>query len=277
MIDFEAKFAEYLHEYQSTHTLEDDKLEEIAPELYLEWLKTPKTWLEDKSPIEHFKSFIASELIEQLGGYILSGTTLPGVLLNQIADTKSDTYPYLISLLKNYEGEKSVEIKNAIVRLIEEMDMPRPFEYYIEVVSEAESKNDFIESAAEELKTAGEAYVEDLISAFEHAKNRYVSDCFLDILCDISFDKRIYQFALDKFMYNDSGRAFYASCLGKLGYAEAMPYLEESLREDDITFYDYIVIKNAIEELGGEVTIDRDFSGDKDYESLKNWRDNAAD
>lgn len=112
-------------------------------------------------------------------------------------------------------------------------------------------------------------YTEELIAAYEKAKNDYVSDCLLDILCDVSFDERVYQFAIEKFLYSDGCRAFYASCLGKLGNPDAMQYLEEALREDDTGYYDYIAIKNAIEELGGEVTIDRDFSGDRDYECLK--------
>lgn len=124
MIDFEGKFAAYLHEYAKKKELNDEELDEIAPELYLEWLDTPKKWLEGKTPVEHFKSFEAHELIEQLGGYIMSGITLPGPLLNQIADTKKDTYPYLINLLKNYDGEKSCKLKQIIIRLIEEMDLP---------------------------------------------------------------------------------------------------------------------------------------------------------
>lgn len=269
MIDFEGKFAAYLHEYAKKKELNDEKLDQEVPELYLEWLDTPKKWLKGKTPVEHFKSYEASELIEQLGGYIMSGVTLPGPLLNQIADTKQETYPYLINLLKNYEGEKACRIKHTIVRLIEEMDLAHPYEYYIEVISTADDQDDFVENVAEELKNCGDRLVDELITAYEKAKNDYVSDCLLDILCDVSFNERVYQFALEKFLYSDRNRAFYASCLGKLSNQKAMPYLEDSLKEDDLGYYDYIAIKNAIEELGGEVTIDRDFTGDRDYECLK--------
>ncbi len=46
--------------------------------------------------------------------------------------------------------------------------------------------------------------------------------------------------------------------------------VEATLTNEDTVYYDYMAIKNALEELGGEVTIDRDFSGDSDYEELKN-------
>ncbi len=269
MIDFEAKFTEYLKAYEKKHSVSDEQLEEIVPDLYLSWLDSPKEWLKGKSPVDYFAGFNAAALIELLGKYIISEVTLPGALLNRIADTKKETYPYLINLLTKYEGEKQNKIKHTIVRLIEEMDFAHPYEYYIEAISQADEKNDFTESAAEELKNSGGKYQEQIIAAYEQAKNNYISDCLLDILCDIGADKRVYQFALDKFLFSESGRAFYASCLGKLGYADAVPYLEEALRENNIGYFDYTAIKDAVEELGGEVTIDRDFSGDSDYESLK--------
>ena len=277
MIDFESKFRLYLHEYAKAYDDEDQELEEKAPDIYFEWQNTPKDWLQGKSPAEYFVEFDAPTLVEMLGRYIISGFSVPNVLLNRTADIKQETYPYLLSLLKNYEGEKAVEIKSAIVRLIEEMDMPHHLEYYIESISDAEEKNDFVECAAEELKGSGSSCIDKLTQAYENARNPYVSDCFLDILCDVSFEKRIFDFALDKFLYSSGNRAFYASCLGKLSDADALPYLYESLSEENLGFYDYTAIKNAIEALGGEVEIDREFDGDSDYESLMKWRNHEPD
>lgn len=270
MIDFEAKFRDYLHGYKKKNKLKDDELDAIAPELYLKWLDSPKNWLDGKSPIAHFKAFDAAALIEQLSSYIISDVTLPGVLMNQITDSKKETYPYLLSLLKNYIGDKYDDVKITIIRLIEEIDMPHPYDYYIEVIVDSDEKSDFAEACVQELKNAGSDYIKSLIRAYEQSKNRYVSDCFLDVLCDVSNDARVFQVALEKFLYSETGKAFYASCLGKIGNEKAISYLEEELRNDDIGYYDYTAIKNALEELGGEIDIERDFSGDSDYESLKN-------
>lgn len=270
LIDFEQRFRDYIIEYKKSNDIEDEKLIELAPDMYLKWVEEPKEWLSGRSPITHFEQYETAALIEELGKYILSEITLPGVLLNRIADTKQDTYPYLISLLTNYEGEKSEKIKVTIMRLVEEMDLPHPYEYYIEAISQAEDQNDFYEACADELKDSGDTYKEQLIVAYEGAANQYVSDCLLDVLCDLPYDDRTYQFALEKFLYSDSLKAFYASCLGKIGNEKATPYLEEELRSDNVNYYDYVSIKNALEELGGEIDIERDFSGDQDYESLKN-------
>lgn len=270
MIDFEAKFAAFLHSYKKKMAPTDEEFDEVAPELYLKWLDSKKSWLDGKSPVEHFKAFDAPKLIELLGAYIISEVSLPGVLLNEIADTKEQTYPYLITLLKNYDDIKSTEVKKTIIRLTEEMDMAHPYDYYIDVIAAADEKDDLVETCVKELKNSGEDYIEKMIQQYEQAMNSYVSDCFLDVLCDVSFDGRVYQFALEKFLYSETNKAFYASCLGKLGNADAISHLEEALRDEDTVYYDYMAVKNALEELGGEVEIERDFSGDNDYETLKN-------
>lgn len=269
LIDFKEKFEEFLGAYIKEHETAEEELEDILPDIYLEWLGSPKDWLGGKPPNKYFESADAAGLIEMLGKYIFSDISIPGPLLNRIGETREQTYPYLVALLKNYEGEKSEDLKAVVVQLIAEMDMQRPFDYYIEVIAETKQGNDFSEACAQELGNAGDAYKEKIISAYEQARGSYSSDCFLDILTYLPYDERTYGYALEKLLYSDSQKAFYASCLGKLGNEDAIPHLEEALKEEGLDYYDYVSIKNALEELGGEVNIERDFTGDKDYDSLK--------
>jgi len=273
LIDFETKFGKYLREYMDGSGLEDDEVEEQVPDLYLKWLDMPQKWLSGQSPNAYFEAMDAAELVTMLGQYMLSDMTVPGPLLNRIADMNEDTYPLLVSLMQNCEGEKGDQIRTIIVKLIEEMDMPRPFAYYIDVVANAAAPSEFSEACVEELKNAGEDYKQSVINAYEKAQSPYAADCLLDILADMPYDERSYEFAMEKFLYSPANKAFYASCLGKLGSEKALPYLEEALRQEGIRYYDYVSIKNAVEELGGEVMIERDFTGDKDYESLINMED----
>ena len=92
-------------------------------------------------------------------------------------------------------------------------------------------------------------------------------------MSDLPYDERTYNYVLERFLYGDRLKAFYASCLGKLGNSDALPYLEQALKDEGLMYYDYISIRDALEELGGEVNIERDFTGDSDYESLKNLED----
>jgi hypothetical protein len=268
LIDFESRFREYLRGYRQKHDIGEDAMEEIVPELYLRWLEMPHKELDGKSPAAYFDSFSGADLVMQLGQYFFSELQIPGALLNRIADTRAETYPYVVSLLQNYVGERGDEFRKLLVELIEEMKMPHPCEYYIGVIAAAEESGEFSEACVDALKTSGGAVRDALLKAFEDAGREYSQDCFLDILSDMPYDERVYAHALEKFLYGADKRAFYAGCLGKLGNEKALPYLEEALKQEDLTYYDYISIKNALEELGGEADIERDFTGDKDYDAL---------
>jgi hypothetical protein len=268
LIDFEHRFAHYLKDYVKSQHLKEDELEDAAPELYLKWLELPQDWLDGASPNAYFGGMDAVALVRTLGQYMLAGVTLPGPLLNCIADRRDDTYPLLVSLLKNYSGEDEDKIRTTVVRLIEEMDMAHPYDYYVDVIAQAGEPSDFSETCADELRNAGPGYLETLMGAFEQAQSAYATDCFLDILTDMPYDERTYGYAMERFLLSDEHKAFYAQCLGKIGNPLALPVLEEALRQEGLRYFDYVAIRNALEELGGEVDIERDFSGDKDYESL---------
>jgi hypothetical protein len=268
LIDFEQKFADYLEAYTHQHHIEDDELDDIAPDLYLEWLDMPQDWLDGVSPNAYFAAMEPVKLISALGHYVLSDVTVPGPLLNCIADGREQTYPLLISLLKNYSGDGEDKLRTIIVRLIEEMDMAHPYDYYIDVIAGACEQSDFSEACADELRNAGPDYLMALMDALEQAGSAYAADCFLDILTDLPYDERTYNYAMERFVLSDEQQAFYAQCLGKIGNPQALPALEEALRRENIRYFDYVAIRNALEALGGQVDIERDFSGDKDYESL---------
>ncbi len=266
MIDFEQKFREYIE--NRTANLNDDEIDEQVPRLYTKWLDTPADWLYGKSPNAYFSEMEAAELIKVLGKYLLDGISVPAPLLASIVDNQEQTHPLLNSLLINYDGEKSDAIKTAIVRLIAEMNFEHPYSYYISVIKSADKVSDFSEACAEKLKDAGKKCLEEVFEAYKSVNCRYAADCFLDILANMPFDERVYENILERFLFCEDDKAFYASLLGKLGEDKAIPYLLEALRLDSIKYYDYIAVKNALEALGSECDIERDFSGDKDYEKL---------
>lgn len=268
MIDFEQKFIAYLRSLGTSCVSED-----AVPKLYLDWLNTPAQWLCGASPNAYFANMNEAELIAMLGQYILAHIAVPGPLLGSIVQKEEKTYPLLVSMMKNYDGEESQSLKIAIASLIEEMNFPRPYAYYIDVVADTSEADDFTEICVEQLKGAGAAYLEAVLAAFNATDSLYASDCFLDVLADMPFDERVYENILERFLYTETNKAFYASLLGKLGSEKAMPYLQEALSLENIRYYDYMAVKNAFEALGGEIDIERDFSGDKDYDLLMKMGD----
>jgi hypothetical protein len=268
LIDLECRFRDYLGTYRQKHDIDEDVLEEIAPELYLRWLDLPMTELGGKSPNAYFESFSGGDLVTLLGQYFFSELQIPGALLGRIVDTKEETYAFVNTMLQNYEGEHGDEFKTILLELIEEMEMPHPYAYYIGEIEAAEEGNDFTEACVDALKGSGDTVKEILVEAYERAEAEYARECFLDILSDLPYDERVFAHVLDKFIYSVDRRAFYASCLGKLCNDKALPYLEDALRQEGLSYFDYVSIRNAVEELGGEVNIERDFEGDKDYDAL---------
>jgi len=268
LIDMESRFREYLEDYRQKHEINEDTMEEIAPELYLRWLDIAQDAFDGKSPSAYFGSFSGADLVMMLGQYFLSELQIPGVLLGRIADTREETFPFVYALLRNYEGDRNDEFKALLVALIEEMDMPHPYAQYIEVIEGAAEGNDFSEACVDALKGSGDEVKEVLIEAYERTEGEYAAECFLDILSDLPYDARVFAHVLDRFICSTDKRAFYASCLGKLGNDKALPYLEDALRQESISYFDFVSIRNALEELGGIVDIERDFTGDRDYEAL---------
>lgn len=267
-IDFEKRFIKYIYDYKTENETDDAEFEELIPELYDEWLDTPASWLGGSTPGSYFNSFGAAESVKALGEYFFSDIKIPGMLLNRITDLREEAYPLLLSLLIKYEGEKACELKTLIVELIEEMELNHPYDYYIDVIARSSEPDDFPEACVKELKNTGEKYKEKIIEMYESAQSNYSADCFLDILADLPYDERSYDFALEKLVYDTDKKAFYASCLGKLGNEKALPYLEEAIKANNIKYFEFEAIRNAIEELGGEVTAEREFEDDEDYETF---------
>ena len=83
-------------------------------------------------------------------------------------------------------------------------------------------------------------------------------------------DERVYRYLVDKLRNRPEQRALYASFLGKLGDARAIDELKPLLNLTDLSYMDYIELRNAVEELGGDPGEDRTFYGDPDYEAMRN-------
>ena len=71
-------------------------------------------------------------------------------------------------------------------------------------------------------------------------------------------------------------RALYAAYLGKLGDERALPELMRAASDDRCGYVDYIELRSAIEQLGGELP-ERDFSDDADFQALHPLEDDQPE
>ena len=275
LIDFNEKFHQHIHEWEHAHLTgseKEDEIEEKQLAEYENWLNTPQEWLDGATPNAYFAAMEdANALVRLLAEYVMSGLGVPEPLDNRLIKMKETVYPLFLYILEAFnEGEqKAIErLKLHIMGLFSEMEKPQPYALYIQWISNAKEKSDLTEEAADFLSEAGEEQKEAIKQAFLHAGHEYAADCLVDILSNYPGDPYIVEMIIDEFENTATKKAFYANCLGKLGDPEALVSLQEALEDRELNYFDYTAIKYAIEELGGAIDIDRDFTEDEDYAKL---------
>lgn len=272
IIDFDKQFQRYMRTWLRQHKDEFKHAEEVearVPDLYQAWLDRPADWLEGETPNRYFYRYEEpGVLLGALLRYLAVGVGVPDPLLDRLAAFGEALQPHLLHILRGEvrlpEQLDREEAYMNLLGLLQEVG-GAPVEDYLRWISEGGA---VAEAAGEALKNMGPNVVEPTLLALEEAAPE-VQDCLLDVLANFPGDKRVYRSLVQRFQGTIEQKALFASYLGKYGDPEALDVLEEGLAREDMTYLDYLEIRNAIEELGGHVSADRDFSGDEFYESLK--------
>ena len=92
----------------------------------------------------------------------------------------------------------------------------------------------------------------------------------LEVLCGFPGDARVYERMLEMLKNRPERRADAARLLGRYGDARAIEPLKAQLAMSDISYFEYMELRNAVEALGGEIENEREFYGDPDYEYMRN-------
>lgn len=113
--------------------------------------------------------------------------------------------------------------------------------------------------AYEYLQDSCEEIIDDMLEKFDASEGE-ISDMLIEILCEYKGDKRIFNGLVANF-YKGYDVAGYARLLGKYGDEDAIAVLNGYAKDNELNYNEFIELRNAVEELGG------DFSGeDKDFE-----------
>ena len=134
-----------------------------------------------------------------------------------------------------------------------------------------EQAADAAERAADAMTNFGQAAGLLALDAIGRQEHPAVVDRLADIVASTLPGPQAYPVLLDLFERRLDARAFYARCLAKLGEEAAIEPLTAAMRADVLTYYDYLALRDAVEELGGLVEIERVFDGDADYQRMQDW------
>ena len=264
---FERYMAEWMKENSEKYKDDMDVIEDMMPDVYLEFLKKPADFLDGTAPQDYFEQFDnADMLVNWLCDYIAQGVAVPDLLLERVTALGDPAEKSLLALIAR--DDLPEETQMTAISLLREMESKAPMQRYIDYIASLEEPSDKGDLCAEALMSMGESVVEPILAALSGA-GQTGRDIFADVLSNYPGDERIYELMIERFVTRDERRALFASYLAKLGDERAIPMLKEAAQSPDINYLDYVEVVNAIEALGGERPPEREFAGDPYYESLK--------
>lgn len=264
---FERYMAEWIKENSEKYKDDMDVIEDMMPDVYLEFLKKPADFLDGVAPQDYFEQFDnADMLVNWLCDYIAQGVPVPDLLLERVTALGDPAEKSLLALVAR--DDLPEETQMTAISLLREMESKAPMQRYVDYIASLEEPSDKGDLCAEALMSMGESVVEPILAALSGA-GQTGRDIFADVLSNYPGDERIYELMIERFVTRDERRALFASYLAKLGDERAIPMLKEAAQSPDINYLDYVEVVNAIEALGGERPPEREFSGDPYYESLR--------
>lgn len=264
---FERYMAEWIKENSEKYKDDMDVIEDMMPDVYLEFLKKPADFLDGVAPQDYFEQFDNTDmLVSWLCDYIAQGVPVPDLLLERVTALGNPAEKSLLALVAR--DDLPEETQMTAISLLREMESKAPMQRYIDYIASLEEPSDKGDLCAEALMSMGESVVEPILATLSSA-GQTGRDIFADVLSNYPGDERIYELMIERFVTRDERRALFASYLAKLGDERAIPMLMEAAQSPDINYLDYVEVVNAIEALGGERPPEREFSGDPYYESLR--------
>lgn len=270
-IDFDQEFERYTRDWMAKNAEkykgDMDAIEAMMPDIYMEFMGAPASWLQGMSPEAYFEQFSdAGMLIDWMCAYYEQNVPVPDLLLERITALGGEAEEKLLALPfgENVPHEAAL----TAISLLRELESSAPMQAYIDFIGALEEPDEKGDMCAESLLAMGEAVVNPILAALDDA-GQTARDIFADILSNFPGDDRIFALLMERFSHCEDRRALFASYLAKFGDDRALPALLAAALDDNTNYLDYVEIVSAIDALGGERPPEREFSGDPYYESLK--------
>ncbi len=276
LFDFDGYFTDYLNawiEKNQARFKRPEDMEDEAPDVYLRWLNEKADWLNGKTPGEYFEQFDDAQLlVDWLEAYTHSDVAVPDVLQDRIAELDSASEQPLLHLALCKDAP--CEARMTAIALLRQIDSRAPMVDFIRWQVERQEDDDLLDNALESLHEMGDGVLGPCKIAFA-AADEAGKEALLDVLCDFPAEDMAVTFAIEQFKKTPDKRALYAGYLGKLGDDRALEPLLDVAEGNDVSYIDFIEIRNAIERLGGEAPV-RDFQNDPTYLAMRRLQQKPA-
>ncbi len=238
------------------------ELEDAVGKYYEEWENTPCADFGGLSPRGYYESIKdPRELAGMLKDALKKGDA-PPVLTERLVKLDGADDALCDILLDGNADEKT---RLAAADLLNARDGV-PVETYIECVFDPDTPETLRETLIGRLEECGERTAEPLIRRIEETEGEAKTILAELLVYSQARDDRIYEFLIGLI---DDGIAlpFALDMLGRYGDERAIEKLTELAKTCD--YADFTDIRNAVEMLGGELDVKRDFSQDATYKKIK--------
>lgn len=269
-IDFDKAFSQYAMKWFKQHSKDYanyDAMEAAMPDVYAAFLDTPADFLAGAKPGEYFGQWDdAKVLIDWMEDYFKQRVPVPDMLLNRIAELGEPAEKRLYALLQKERAPQ--EARMTAVSLLGELESKLPMQLYISWQLNRQPEDELCDAACEALVQMGEDAVEPMLAFLADA-----NDAGKEALCGaLSYypddSGKVLPELLRLIRKPDANIAVLAGYLGRLGEEGALETLIDLALAEDLSYLNYIELRSAIEQLGGDAP-ERTFDeSDPEYEAM---------
>jgi hypothetical protein len=271
IIDTDKLFSDFASSYieKNMQGLSPKEIEDRIEELFNAFADTPLDALNGKTPNTYYNDFDVLDLIRALKRHVDTGVEPPVYLVDAIVN-KDGGEDKLIELLASDKEDLIIYAMNILSEKNCVKAVDKFFDFIVWDYDETVT-----ELATEFLSVYPDEIAERAIETYKDIKKQK-RVYLLEILSRVTKkDNRIFEILVNEFILNPDNIPLYANYISRYGDERALPILLTCIESDKIDYTDFQELKCAIEALGGECNIKKDFSNDRAYLALKKAKENS--
>ena len=218
--------------------------------------------LDGKTPKEYARELREDgEIFDYVSKCLENNIEVTDTILDEVVRTEG-AVEYLNGLL--YENNKDAKLLASL--LLKEIGGDEVEDIFISLLTNDEMPDE-VKTVAFEYLSDGDDCVHDKILEIINGVPEKNQGILVEALSNFKGRKDVF-FWLVTMLQRAEDVPMYAGLLGRYGDASAIDILKSFAQEVDINYVEFVEIRNAVEELGGEMSEEKDFSDDPYYKYI---------
>lgn len=218
--------------------------------------------LDGKTPKEYARELREDgEIFDYVSKCLENNIEVTDTILDEVVRTEG-AVEYLNGLL--YENNKDAKLLASL--LLKEIGGDEVEDIFISLLTNDEMPDE-VKTVAFEYLSDGDDCIPDKILEIINGVPEKNQGILVEVLSNFKGRKDVF-FWLVTMLQRAEDVPMYAGLLGRYGDASAIDILKSFAKEVDINYVEFVEIRNAVEELGGEMSEEKDFSDDPYYKYI---------